>query len=59
MTLSYINSRTINHDVIYSYTIYMTLNFSSVESVHIRDSVAKNPHPDSGYQPKQFPKPKS
>ena len=58
MTLSYINSRTINHDVIYSYTIYMTLIFSSVESVRIRDSVARNPHPNSGYQPKPFPKPK-
>ena len=36
----------------------MTLNFSSVESVHIRDSVAKNPHPDSGYQQNPFPKSK-
>lgn len=37
----------------------MTLNFSSVESVHIRDSFAKNQHSDSGYQQNPFPKPKS
>lgn len=36
----------------------MTLIFSSVESVCIRDFVARNPHLDSGYQPKPFPKPK-
>ena len=40
----------------------MTLIFSSVESARIRDSIAIynhiNPNPDSGYQPKPFPKPK-
>ncbi len=40
----------------------MTLSFSSDESARIRDSFAiynhRNPYPDSGYQPKPFPKPK-
>ena len=46
MTLSYINSRTINHDVIYSYTLLYGFNQQLTNPFSLFESKGANPQKD-------------